>query len=144
VLLAAVIGVVTYHVAVPAGTRTAAPGKPATASGRAATPRAAPTSPPAKRTRPPASSSLASSNVVISLAAVTEPCWAELTTSSGTTIYQGVVAMGTTMTWTEGQPVTLRLGNPGAVTLTVDRKVRAGLGSDPVTLSLAPGPASTG
>jgi cytoskeleton protein RodZ len=138
VLLAAVIGVIIYHVA-SAGTPAAAPGKPATASRPAATPKAARTRPPAKRTPPPTSS-----NVVISLAAVTEPCWAELTTSSGTTIYQGIVAMGTMMTWTEGQPVTLRLGNPGAATLTVDGKVRAGLGSDPVTLSLAPGQPGTG
>jgi cytoskeleton protein RodZ len=137
VLLAAVIGVITYHAASPTGTPAAAPGKPTTARRPTATPKAG-------RTPPPASPRAVSSNVLISLAAVTEPCWAELTTSGGTTIYQGIVAMGTTMTWTEGQPVTLSLGNPGAVTLTVNGMVRAGLGSDPVTLSLAPGQAGTG
>ena len=79
------------------------------------------------------------STVVISLAAVTEPCWAQITTAAGTTVYQGIVAMGTTMTWTEGQAVTLELGNPSAVTLTVNGQARTGLGVNPVTLNLAPG-----
>ena len=51
---------------------------------------------------------------------------------------------GTSMTWTERRAVTLRLGNPGAVTLTVDGRTRAGLGPDPATLRLAPGQRSSG
>jgi len=62
-----------------------------------------------------------------------------LTTPSGATIFQGIVGTGRSKTWTERQAVTLKLGNPGAVTLTVDGKTRTGLGSDPVTLSLGPG-----
>ena len=76
--------------------------------------------------------------VVISLTAVSEPCWADLTTRGGATIFEGIVGTGTSKTWTERQAVTLKLGNPGAVTLTVDGKKRTGLGSDPVTLSLNP------
>lgn len=139
VLLAAAIGVIIYQVASsrhPAGPA-AAPGKPAAASRPAVTPRAS-TSPTASPS-PSASPSPAPKNVVISLAAVNEPCWAQLVTQGGTTIYEGIVTTGSSMTWTEGQPVTLTLGNPGAVTLTVDGAVRTGLGTNPVTLNLAPG-----
>ena len=83
-------------------------------------------------------------DVVISLTAVTEPCWADLTTPGGATIFQGTVDTGTSMTWTERRAITLRLGNPGAVTLTVGGKTRTGLGPDPVTLSLAPGQTTAG
>jgi hypothetical protein len=50
----------------------------------------------------------------------------------------GIVAPGTSMTWTETQAVTLALGDPGAVTLTVNGQARTGLGVNPVTLNLAP------
>jgi cytoskeleton protein RodZ len=145
VLLAAAVGVIVYHVATshqPAAPA-AAPGTPAAARKPAATPRPSAT-PAARPTTPPASPTPGPSNVVISLAVAGEPCWAQLTTSSGTTIYQGIVAAGTSMSWTEGQPVTLDLGNPGAVTLTVDGKVDTGLGTNPITLNLAPGQAPSG
>lgn len=120
--LTAVIGLVTYHLMAsgPADARRhpAAAGTPAPGAG--------------------------SPDVVISLTAVTEACWADLTTPGGATIFQGMVDPGNSMTWTERRAVTLRLGNPGAVTLTVDGKSRTGLESDPVTLSLAPGQRSSG
>lgn len=137
VLLAAAIGVIIYQVASSghAHAPAAGPRQPAAASRPA--PRASTS--PAARSSPSASPAPASNNVVISLAAVTEPCWAQLTTQGGSMIYQGIVAMGSSMSWTEGQPVTLTLGNPGAVTLTVNGTVRTGLGTNPVTLNLAPG-----
>jgi cytoskeletal protein RodZ len=146
VLLAAAVGVIVYHLVsshqpvAPASAR----GAPAATSRPAATPRAS-TSPAATPT-PSASASPTPgpSNVVISLSVVSEPCWAQLTTSSGTTIYQGILSTGMSMTWTEGQPVTLQLGNPGAITLTVDGKVDTGLGTNPITLNLAPGQALSG
>ena len=136
VVLAAVIGLVAYHLVAsqPAGSGTAAAGKPVTAH------QAAGKHPAAKRT--PASSS--SPDVVIFLTAVSEPCWADLTTSGGATIFQGTIDPGTSETWTERQAVNLRLGNPGAVTLTVDGQGRTGLGSAPVTLSLVPGQGVSG
>ena len=54
------------------------------------------------------------------------------------------MSAGTSRTWTERRAVTLRLGNPDAVTLTVNGKSRPGLGSQLVTLSLAPGPEPSG
>jgi hypothetical protein len=82
--------------------------------------------------------------VVISLTAVSEHCWADLTTPGGATIFQGIINPGTSKTWTKRRAVTLELGNPGPVTLTVDGNSRAGLGSDPVTLSLGPGKNTSG
>jgi hypothetical protein len=61
-----------------------------------------------------------------------------------TAAFQGIIDPGTSRTWTERRAVTLELGNPGAVTLTVDGKTRTGLGSEPVTLSLAPGKTRSG
>ena len=77
--------------------------------------------------------------VVISLAALNEACWADLATPGGATVFAGILGPGTSKTWTERRAVMLELGNPGAVTLTVDGKTRTGLGPDPVTLRLAPG-----
>jgi hypothetical protein len=77
--------------------------------------------------------------VVIRLAA-TKNCWVQLTTANGTQIYQGVVYAGTSMNWTEHQAVSLNLGNPGGVTLTVNGKKAVPAGqTNPVTLSLGPG-----
>lgn len=77
-------------------------------------------------------------HVVISVKAVSESCWAELTTRHGATIFEGILNPGMSRTWTERRAVTLRLGNPAAVMLKVDGKRRTGLGPSPVTLSLAP------
>jgi len=135
VALAAVVGLVAYHLVAsqPAGSGTAGAREPVNAH------RAAGKHPAATRILPPAAASPSVPDVVIFLTAVSEPCWADLTTSGGATIFQGIIDPGTSQTWTERQAVNLRLGNPGAVTLTVDGHSRAGLGSAPVTLSLAPG-----
>lgn len=137
-LIAAAAGVLIYHT-VSGNPRSQLSGSPAAAATRPApTSRPSSTLPPATPTPAP-SPSVTPGTVVISLAAVTEPCWAELTTAAGATVYQGILAVGSTMNWTETQAVTLTLGNPAAITLTVDGKPRTGLGVNPVTLSLAPG-----
>ena len=81
-------------------------------------------------------------DVVISLTAVSEP--------AGPTSPHRAARRSSRASSTQAPPdldeqraVTLRLGNPGAVTLTVDGKSR-GLGSAPVTLSLAPGQGISG
>jgi hypothetical protein len=134
---AACAGLVTYHLVTsgPAGASAAAR-KPAVPAHRGASRHSAATSAPAPGAGSP--------DVVISVTAVSEACWAELTVPGGATIFEGIVDRGTSMTWTERRAVTLRLANPGAVTLTVDGKTRQGLGKDPVTMSLAPGKRSSG
>ncbi len=135
VLVAVLAGVIIYHVV------TANPGgRGPAAAGKSVAHKAARGHPAKRALARPASPGPAS--LVISLTAVSEPCWVNLTTPSGATIFQGVVQPGTSDTWSERKTVTLQLGNPGAITLTVDGKSRTGLGSDPVTLSLGPQPAS--
>lgn len=82
----------------------------------------------------------AARDVVIHLNAI-EDCWVQLTTASGRTIFSGIVYGGTREHWTERQAVSLVLGNPSGIALTVNGK---NLGAPdhsggPVTLSLGPG-----
>jgi cytoskeletal protein RodZ len=82
--------------------------------------------------------------VVIHLAA-TEDCWVDLTTASGKQVFSGVVTAGTSKRWTEKQAVSLMLGNPGGVSLTVNGRNAVPAGSsNPVTLSLGPGQKASG
>jgi len=140
VVLAGVAGLVTYHLITsgPTGGTPAAARKPVISGHKAAR-----AHPAATNTRAPPAARHGSRNVVISLTAVTEACWADLATPAGATIYAGILGPGTSKTWTERRAVTLQLGNPGAVTLTVDGKNRTGLGSQPLTLRLAPGKKSS-
>jgi cytoskeletal protein RodZ len=76
--------------------------------------------------------------VVIQLTA-TQNCWVQLTTATGAQIYQGIVYAGSSMHWTEHQPVSLMLGNPSGVSLTVNGRNAVPAGQhNPVTLSLGP------
>jgi cytoskeletal protein RodZ len=97
-------------------------------------------------TKPPVTpvDQVPANEVVIHLAA-TENCWVQLTTATGTQIYQGIVYAGTSLHWVEHQAVSLMLGNPGGVSLTVNGRnaVPAGRHS-PVTLSLGPGQKTVG
>jgi len=134
--LAVLAGLVVYHlVSSSSPARSTASGsrhvgtaahKPAKHSASAA---------PAATTPPPG----LANEVVIRLTA-TQTCWVQLTTASGVQIYQGDVYPGGSMNWTEKQPVSLILGNPAGVTLTVNGRnpIQAGQ-TNPVTLSLGPG-----
>jgi cytoskeleton protein RodZ len=142
-LLAAAVGVIAYQVVSDHSDSHSPAGKPDAARKTVVSPSAsAPTiaaSTPAATPSPTPSPTVNPANVVISLAVTAQPCWAQLTTADGTTVYQGTLSPGATMTWTESQAVTLVLGNPGSVTLTINGKAQTGLGVNPVTLSLAPG-----
>ena len=99
-----------------------------------------------KSPQPPARPSPAAAHdVVIHLTAV-EDCWVQLTTASGRTIFSGIVASGTHERWTEHQAVSLVLGNPGGIALTVNGKHLGspGQAGQPITLSFGPGRAATG
>jgi len=137
VALAVIVGLIVYHVvSTSSASPTASQNVSATTHKSAAHPRPKPTA-------APASPSLAAV-VVIHLSA-TQNCWVELTTAGGTQIYQGVVYAGSSKHWTEKQAVSLMLGNPQGVSLTVNGKnpVRAGT-TQPVTLSLGPGQQTSG
>jgi cytoskeletal protein RodZ len=77
--------------------------------------------------------------VVIHLTAV-EDCWVQLSTASGLSIFSGIVYAGTAKRWTEHRAVSLLLGNPGGIALTVNGKNLGSPGQgQPVTLSFGPG-----
>lgn len=71
--------------------------------------------------------------------AVTQDCWVYLTdTGTGQQIYMGTLPSGSAKSWTEKQPVTLRLGNPPGVVLTVNAKRVPMNAQQPLTLNLTP------
>ena len=141
VVLAAVAAVVIYRLVASGPARGAAAGarRP-----HVTAPRAARAHPAAKKTPAPPAAPSGAPDLTISLTAVREPCWVDLTTSSGATIFQSIVYPGTSKTWKQRRAVTLEIGNPAAITLTVNGKIRRGLGPEPVTMSLAPGQRTSG
>jgi hypothetical protein len=78
--------------------------------------------------------------VVIRLTAI-EDCWVEFTTPAGGYLSQDLVVGGSSMTWTFHRNVTMQIGNPGGILLTVNGKNlgRPGSVGQPVTLSFGPG-----
>jgi len=135
ILLAVAVGLVIYQAVAPHPTVAppAAAHKPASGVHKPAGQHPAPASAPG----PPVVRH-GSREVVIFLAALSEPCWADLTTPGGATLFESIVPAGTSKTWIERRAVKLELGNPGAVTLKVNGRTRAGLGTQPVTLRLSP------
>ena len=133
IALAAIVGFVVYHFVSPSS-----PASPASSS--SGSQNASTTTKNAKHhaAASPAPTTLAN-DVVIRLSA-TENCWVMLTTASGQQIYEGIVSAGTSKHWTEKQAVSLMLGNPEGVALTVNGRNPVPAGStQPVTLSLGPG-----
>ena len=78
--------------------------------------------------------------MVIRLTAI-EDCWVEFTTPAGGYLSQDTVIGGSSMTWTFHRNVTMQIGNPGGILLTVNGKNlgRPGSVGQPVTLSFGPG-----
>jgi len=132
-VLLAIIGYGAYRLVSSHGAKSGHPAAAATVSTRpsvrptpTATAKASPTVAPTP------------SDVVIKVAA-TEECWVLLTrTSDGSQIFMGVVPAGSSMTWTENQAVSIRLGNPGGITLTVNGAAHLINTALPVTLNFSP------
>jgi cytoskeletal protein RodZ len=53
-----------------------------------------------------------------------QDCWVGLNSTTGRTLYQGVVLAGSSMTWNEKAQVLLVIGNPPGITLTVNGKTQ--------------------
>jgi len=132
--LAAIVGFVAYHFV---SSSSPSPAASSSGSQHASTTTKNATKHHAKSATP-APTTLAG-DVVIRLSA-TENCWVMLTTTDGKQIYEGIVSAGTSKHWTEKQAVSLMLGNPEGVALSVNGKNPVPAGStQPVTLSLGPG-----
>jgi cytoskeletal protein RodZ len=129
-VLLAIIGYASYRL-VSSHNNSAHPAAAATTSTR-------PSTRPSPTVKASPTQAATPSDVVIKVAAV-EECWVLLTRASdGSQIFMGVVPAGSSMTWTEQQAVSIRLGNPGGIVLTVDGQ-RQSIGTVlPVTLSYSP------
>jgi cytoskeletal protein RodZ len=133
VVLLGVIGFAAYHLVSthsPHVTATqtdrlrpAAKPKPTAATAPAATPTATP--PPG----PP--------QAVITVSAA-QDCWVGLTNSSGKYLFEGIVPAGQTKTWHEQNPVSMVLGNPPGISLTVNGQQEKLNKGQVVTLSINP------
>jgi cytoskeletal protein RodZ len=79
-----------------------------------------------------------SNTVVIRLTAI-EDCWVGFSTPSGTPLSQYLVVGGSSKTWRFRHAVTMQIGNPAGIMLTVNGKNLGSPGSaGPVTLSFGP------
>jgi hypothetical protein len=135
VVLLAIIGYAAYRLV---SSHDHKGGHPAALAGTTTTSSSRPSVRPTPTTKASSTPSATPSDVVIKVAAV-EECWVLLTRSSdGSQIYMGVVPAGTSMTWTEKQAVSLRLGNPGGITLTVNGQPHHLSTVLPVTLNFSP------
>jgi cytoskeletal protein RodZ len=132
VVLLGIIGFSAYHLVSSHGHKAAAAAASRTtprATALRATPRP---SPRATQTQPP------SNEVRIHLTAV-QDCWVLLTkASTGAQIYMGVIPAGGSASWTEKEKVSLKLGNPLGVVLTVDGRHRNTNSPQVLTFNLSP------
>ena len=67
-----------------------------------------------------------------------QDCWVGLDSPTGKSLYQGTVLAGSTMIWHEKHPVSMVIGNPLGVTLTVNGKHQQMSTVQVVTLSINP------
>jgi cytoskeletal protein RodZ len=85
-----------------------------------------PTTPTAKASttsKPAAKNKPTVPEAVIRLTAA-QDCWVGLDSTTGQTLYQGLVLAGSTKTWNEKDQVSLVIGNPPGITLTVNGKTQ--------------------
>ncbi len=85
-------------------------------------PRTTPTN-SASTTSKPAPKKPTVPEAVIRLTAA-QNCWVGLNSPTGQTLYQGLILAGSTRTWNEKNQVSMVIGNPPGVTLTVNGKTQ--------------------
>ncbi len=134
VVLALVLGYGVYRAVTAVGSS-----HPNASAGGASHPSTAPSS-HAPTPAPSATHAAVRHHVVIRLTAI-EDCWVEFTTPTGRYLSQAYVTGGSTRTWTFRHTVTMQIGNPGGILLTVNGKNlgRPGSPGQPLTLSFGPG-----
>jgi cytoskeletal protein RodZ len=132
VALLAVIGFGVYHVYSTRNNSTHQPATPAARVRPVATASPKVTPKPTAVTKAPLKD-----EAVIKLIA-TSPCWVGLNSSSGKSLYQGIVPAGQTKTWDEKQTVSMVIGNPPGVKLTVNGKPEQMSKTSVVTLNINP------
>jgi cytoskeletal protein RodZ len=129
VLLLAVVGFAAYRLASSGSSPN--PAAASTTHRPSASPKPS-HSPATSATKPPAHP-----EAVIKLTAV-QDCWVGLTSSSGQQLYQGTVPAGSTMTWREHHKVSMVIGDPAGIVLTVNGKTETPNSVQVVTVSIDP------
>ena len=74
---------------------------------------------------------------VIQLTAISD-CWVGLNSPTGQSIFQGIIPAGATRTWDEKNPVSLVIGNPPGIKLTVNGKLEQMTAGQVAHLSINP------
>ncbi len=133
VALLAVIGFATYHLVSTHGTHSSA--SQAANLRPVVKPKPKPTVTPTAR--PTTVTNTGPPVAVIRLTA-TQDCWVGLTDAAGNQLYQGIVPAGHTMTWREQHPVSMTVGNPPGVVLTVNGKAEQMNPNQVATLAINP------
>jgi cytoskeletal protein RodZ len=134
VVLLAAIGYGVYHLVSTPDTHASAS---TTATQRPAPPKPHPTVKPTPTPTATARPAFPPGEAVIRLTAVRD-CWVGITNSSGRQLYQGLITAGHTMTWRERQPVSMLIGDPPGITLTVNGKTETPNSLQVVTVSINP------
>jgi cytoskeletal protein RodZ len=130
VALLAVIGFGAYHVVSTRGAHSSA-----TAAAKVAP---AVTAKPKVTAKPATPQATVPKNEAVIKLVATSDCWVGLSSPTGQSLYQGLVPAGQTMTWDEKHPVSLVIGNPPGVRLTVNGKTQHMSTVEVVTLSIDP------
>jgi cytoskeletal protein RodZ len=130
VALLAVIGFGAYHVITTRGNHsTAAP---------AATVRPVATPKPKVTAKAAVAKPVVPKDEAVITLTATSDCWVGLTSPTGQSLYQGTVQAGRTMTWSEKHPVSLVIGNPPGVHVTVNGKPQQMSTVNVMTLNIDP------
>jgi cytoskeletal protein RodZ len=67
-----------------------------------------------------------------------QDCWIEFTNSSGKQLYQGTILAGHSKTWRTKNPVSVVIGNPPGIVMTVNGRAETMSAVYPLTLSINP------
>jgi cytoskeletal protein RodZ len=141
-VLAVIVGLVTYHLVSSSNVSNVASQKLGTTGRDKPSKKLHPAATPTPTTTPVVHKHTHRAHVwVIDLTALTNGsgCWVDLTyAATGAQIFEGIVYPGTTEHWTVKHQVSMNLGNPAAITLTVNGKndVPADASDSPVTLTI--------
>jgi cytoskeletal protein RodZ len=137
VLLLAVIGFGVYYLVADYHHHNTANATDTLRQGPVTTPSPHHTVTPTPTVKPATQAPVQPDEAVIRLTA-TQACWVGLTDSSGKQLYQGTILAGKSMTWREKHPVSMVIGNPMGVVLTVNGKTQQTHTVQVLTLSINP------
>lgn len=101
------------------------------------TPKPTPAPTPGHTSRPAAAHKTAKPEAVIVLTA-NEACWVGIDNSSGQYLYEGIIPAGQSMTWHEKNEVSMVIGNPPGIKLTVNGKNDTPNAGQVATLTIKP------